>query len=87
MKRRFTALHLVVALVGGAAFGAIGFWEGSRIGVQQFEFADSKYKASILALQLEALKHQDLATLDVWMQNDFVLAAAHCPLRVWGSNP
>lgn len=45
-------------------------WEGSRIGVQQFELADAKYRASLIAFQLEDLKRQDLTRLETAMQID-----------------
>lgn len=71
MKRQITFAHLVVAAVlAGAGAGAVGFWEGSRIGVQQFELADAKYRASLIAFQLEDLKRQDLTRLETAMQID-----------------
>jgi hypothetical protein len=68
MRQQFTILHLIAAVLAGVALAAITFWEGSRIGVQQFEFADAKYKASILAFQLQALKRQNMSTLETGMQ-------------------
>jgi hypothetical protein len=71
MKRQFTIAHLLAAaLLGGVILGAIGFWEGSRVGMQQFLFADAKYRATILAFQLENLKRQNLAGLEGVMQID-----------------
>jgi hypothetical protein len=69
MKPKFTVAHLVAAaFLSGVGLGAIGFWEGSRVGVREFQLADAKYEAFLTVYQLKALKRQDLTGLETWMQ-------------------
>jgi len=70
MKLSRPLQYLAAALAGALITGPIAFWFGARVGVEEFQLADAKYRASIRAFEIERLQRQDVETIESSMQID-----------------
>lgn len=63
-----TFRYLAAALAGILIAAPVAFWFGARVGVREFQLADAKYRASIVAHKLGQLQRQDFASVESGMQ-------------------